>query len=434
MSVEMDVQLDRQAITRFSQDGGEPDWMRALRLESLERAEALPLPKLEKISLKNWNFTRFTPFKAEARLLSPETLPQDLRNLFATGENRNVLVQQNSSVVYRQVAEDLARKGVVFTDLATALREHGDLVRRYFGKAVNPDENKLTALHTALWSGGAFLYVPKGVEVDLPVQAVYWAADAGVGLFPHVLIVAEANSSVTYVENVVSDEPEREAVHLGVMEVFVGPGARVRVASVRHLAAGMTDVVYRRAVVARDGRIEWILGEMGSGNTISENATVLQEDGACADTKLVALAGGEQKASFTSRVVHIGRHTESTILAKGVIMDAATAVLNGITKIEKGATKANGEQAESVLMLSDKARGDANPILLIDEDDVKAGHAASVGKLDELQLYYLMSRGISREEAERLLIHGFLAPVVSEIPIAGVKERLQLVIERKLGR
>lgn len=434
MSVEMDVQLDRQAITRFSQDGGEPDWMRALRLESLERAEALPLPKLEKISLKNWNFTRFTPFKAEARLLSPETLPQDLRNLFAAGENRNVLVQQNSSVVYRQVAEDLARKGVVFTDLATALREHGDLVRRYFGKAVNPDENKLTALHTALWSGGAFLYVPKGVEVDLPVQAVYWAADAGVGLFPHVLIVAEANSSVTYVENVVSDEPEREAVHLGVMEVFVGPGARVRVASVRHLAAGMTDVVYRRAVVARDGRIEWILGEMGSGNTISENATVLQEDGACADTKLVALAGGEQKASFTSRVVHIGRHTESTILAKGVIMDAATAVLNGITKIEKGATKANGEQAESVLMLSDKARGDANPILLIDEDDVKAGHAASVGKLDELQLYYLMSRGISREEAERLLIHGFLAPVVSEIPIAGVKERLQLVIERKLGR
>lgn len=434
MSVEMDVQLDRQAITRFSQDGGEPDWMRALRLESLERAEALPLPKLEKISLKNWNFTRFTPFKAEARLLSPETLPQDLRNLFAAGENRNVLVQQNSSVVYRQVAEDLARKGVVFTDLATALREHGDLVRRYFGKAVNPDENKLTALHTALWSGGAFLYVPKGVEVDLPVQAVYWAADAGVGLFPHVLIVAEANSSVTYVENVVSDEPEREAVHLGVMEVFVGPGARVRVASVRHLAAGMTDVVYRRAVVARDGRIEWILGEMGSGNTISENATVLQEDGACADTKLVALAGGEQKASFTSRVVHIGRYTESTILAKGVIMDAATAVLNGITKIEKGATKANGEQAESVLMLSDKARGDANPILLIDEDDVKAGHAASVGKLDELQLYYLMSRGISREEAERLLIHGFLAPVVSEIPIAGVKERLQLVIERKLGR
>lgn len=434
MSVEMDVQLDRQAITRFSQDGGEPDWMRALRLESLERAEALPLPKLEKISLKNWNFTRFTPFKAEARLLSPETLPQDLRNLFAAGENRNVLVQQNSSVVYRQVAEDLARKGVVFTDLATALREHGDLVRRYFGKAVNPDENKLTALHAALWSGGAFLYVPKGVEVDLPVQAVYWAADAGVGLFPHVLIVAEANSSVTYVENVVSDEPEREAVHLGVMEVFVGPGARVRVASVRHLAAGMTDVVYRRAVVARDGRIEWILGEMGSGNTISENATVLQEDGACADIKLVALAGGEQKASFTSRVVHIGRHTESTILAKGVIMDAATAVLNGITKIEKGATKANGEQAESVLMLSDKARGDANPILLIDEDDVKAGHAASVGKLDELQLYYLMSRGISREEAERLLIHGFLAPVVSEIPIASVKERLQLVIERKLGR
>lgn len=434
MSVEMDVQLDRQAITRFSQDGGEPDWMRALRLESLERAEALPLPKLEKISLKNWNFTRFTPFKAEARLLSPETLPQDLRNLFAAGENRNVLVQQNSSVVYRQVAEDLARKGVVFTDLATALREHGDLVRRYFGKAVNPDENKLTALHAALWSGGAFLYVPKGVEVDLPVQAVYWAADAGVGLFPHVLIVAEANSSVTYVENVVSDEPEREAVHLGVMEVFVGPGARVRVASVRHLAAGMTDVVYRRAVVARDGRIEWILGEMGSGNTISENATVLQEDGACADTKLVALAGGEQKASFTSRVVHVGRYTESTILAKGVIMDAAMAVLNGITKIEKGATKANGEQAESVLMLSDKARGDANPILLIDEDDVKAGHAASVGKLDELQLYYLMSRGISREEAERLLIHGFLAPVVSEIPIAGVKERLQLVIERKLGR
>ncbi|WP_256205484.1 SufB/SufD family protein [Calditerricola satsumensis] len=404
MSVEMDVQLDRQTITRFSQDCGEPDWMRALRLESLERAEALPLPKLEKISLKNWNFTRFTPFRAEAPLSSPETLPQALRDLFAAGETRNLLVQQNSSVVFRQVAEDLARQGVVFTDLATALREHGDVVRRYFGQAVKPDENKLTALHAALWSGGAFLYVPRGVDVSLPVQAVYWAADAGVGLFPHVVIVAEANSSVTYVENVVSDEPEQQAVHMGVMEIFVGPGARVRVASVRHLAAGMTDVVYRRAVVARDGRIEWILGEMGSGNTISENATVLQEDGACADTKLVTMpAASRRRASRPRWSMSAG--TPSRPSWPSVMMDAATAILNGITKIEKGATKANGEQAESVLMLSDKARGDANPILLIDEDDVKAGHAASVGKLDELQLYYLMSRGISREEAERLLIH-----------------------------
>jgi Fe-S cluster assembly protein SufD len=218
------------------------------------------------------------------------------------------------------------------------------------------------------------------------------------------------------------------------VEVYVGAGAHVQVASVRTLSEEVHDYAFRRAVVDRDGKMEWILGEMNDGNTVANNTTILKGKGSVGDTKSITVGTGQQRQNLTSQVQHIGTYSESMMLSKAVMTDEAVAILNGITKIEHGATKANGEQAENILMLSEKARGDANPILLIDEDDVKAGHAASVGRVSEESLYYLMSRGIPRKQAEKLIILGFLDPVVAEIPLEEVKGRLRQALERKLER
>jgi len=194
----------------------------------------------------------------------------------------------------------------------------------------------------------------------------------------------------------------------------------------------VTTYVNRRGVAQKDARIEWALGLMNDGNTISENTTNLLGDGSTGESKTVVVGRGEQTQNFTTSIVHFGKNTTGHILKHGVMKDSASSVFNGIGKIEHGASKSNAEQESRVLMLSEKARGDANPILLIDEDDVMAGHAASVGRVDPVQLYYLMSRGIQKKEAERLIIHGFLAPVVNELPIEGVKKQLVEVIERKV--
>lgn len=435
MSVDAKVLYDVNTIKEYSQSVAEPDWMLELRLKAFQLYPTLPFPKLEKTKIDKWNIDRFIPFKKEPEVSNISELPQQISALFEDGQERNLIIQKNSSAVYKEISEHLKNLGVVFTDLQSALREHGDLLQKYFmKKAFKADENKLTSLHTALWSGGIFIHVPRNTEVKVPLQGLFWAADEGVALFPHVIIIAEENSSITYVDNHISTSHSDERVQNGIVEIFVAQGAKVRYASVRTLDKHVTDYTFRRAVVERDGKVEWIIGDMNDGNGVAENASILEGDGGCADSKFVSIGTGNQKLHLTSRAVHIGTHTESEILAKVVMHDEATAIVNGITVIEKGAQKANGEQSESVLMLSEKARGDANPILLIDEDDVKAGHAASVGQIDPIQIFYLMSRGISRKDAERLVIRGFLSPVVSEIPLDGIKKRLMEAIERKLNR
>lgn len=434
MSVDIKARFDREAVSRFSNQMKEPSWILEQRLNALDLAEQLDLPKLEKTKIDKWNLDQFLPFQTEETVSSVGQLPDFVNNLLSDVEGRSVLVQKNASVIYRNFSDELQKQGVIFTDLHTAVKEHGDLVKKYFAKSLKPECHKLNALHYALWGGGVFLYVPKNVEVQVPIQALYWASEGDAGLFPHILLVAEESSSVTYVDNYISSPGENPALHVGIVEVFVGQNAKVRYASVRTLDERLTDFVFRRAVVEKDGQMEWILGEMNNGNTVSNNTSILEGDGSVIDTKVVSIGSGKQKSNLTSHVKHIGMDSASTMVSKGVMMDESTGIFNGITKIEKGATRSNGQQAENILMLSGLARGDANPILLIDEDDVKAGHAASVGQVNPLQLYYLMSRGIERRQAERLIINGFLAPVVHAIPLESVRERLEQAVERKLSK
>lgn len=435
MTLETKLPFDQDYIRTYSKELGEPEWLLDLRLQALAKIEVLPLPKPDKTKIDNWNFTSFQNHVVKSEAIQTiDELPENVKALIDLDEaNKNLLVQRDQGVTFTAVSEELTTKGVIFTDLHTAAREHGDLLQKFFMKdAVKVDEHKLTALHAALVNGGAFVYVPKNVEVEIPLQAIYVHDNAEANLFNHVIVVAEDNSSVTYVENYISTSETSEAIVNIIAEVIVGTNAKVTFGAVDSLAKGITTYVNRRGIVGRDGKIEWALGLMNDGNTISENITHLIGDGSVADTKTVTVGRGDQKQNFTTSIVHHGKHSDGHILKHGVVKESASSIFNGIGKIEHGASKSNAQQSSRVLILSEKARGDANPILLIDEDDVTAGHAASVGRVDPLQLYYLMSRGIPKVEAERLVIHGFLAPVVNQLPIEGVRKLLVEVIERKV--
>ncbi|WNB92915.1 Fe-S cluster assembly protein SufD [Bacillus sp. NEB1478] len=432
MSVDTSLRFDKDYVTGFSNSRQEPAWLQELRLQALELANNLPMPKPDKTKIDKWNFTEFK-HEATGNAVAFNELPEDVKALIGTEEEaKNVLVIHNGNLVYFTLEEEVKSQGVIYTDLLTAAKENEDLMKKYFMKAVAADENRLTALQAALVVNGAFLYVPKNVEVSSPIQAIYYQDDEA-ALFNHVILAVEDNSSVTYVENYLSTNDTTESVANIVSEVYAGSGSKVVYGAVDNLAKGMTSYINRRGRADRDARIEWALGQFNDGNTVSDNTTHLIGDGSFTDTKTVTIGRGDQKQNFVAQIFNHGKHSEGYILTHGVMKDNASSIFNGITKIEHGATKSHGEQTERVLMLSEKARGDANPILLIDEDDVTAGHAASVGRIDPLQMFYLMSRGIAKAEAERLIIHGFLAPVVSQMPLESVKKRLVEVIERKVS-
>ncbi|MFT9485922.1 MAG: Fe-S cluster assembly protein SufD [Tepidibacillus sp.] len=400
MTVEMNVRFDKDQITQLSKQKNEPDWMLDLRLKAFDKYKELPLPHLDKTKIDKWNIDQF-------ELSNPKS---DLT----------------------QLSQELLDQGVIFIDLDNALQQYPDLVKKYFMNNLSFEDNKLVALHTALWNGGVFLYIPKNVEVEFPIQASYQLTDSG--LLPHVIIVAEPNSSVTYVDHYFSSNVSQPTVHHGAVEIYVGENARVRFATIHNFDEKVYDYTYRQATVARNGKMEWAIGEMNEGNTVSNNTSILKGSGSFAGSKLIFIGTGEQKTNFVSKMVHEGDHTDSQIVSRGVMMEQSTAIFNGVTHIKKGAVKSNAEQTEKVLMLNEKARGDANPILLIDENDVMASHAASAGPVNPNDIYYLMSRGIPKEEAERLIIHGFLSPVVSLIPIEEMQEQLEKVIERRLEK
>ncbi|BBN98380.1 Fe-S cluster assembly protein SufD [Sporolactobacillus terrae] len=435
MSMQLkNLPFDAEAITNFTKNRNEPKWFSEIRLKGLGLAEELPLPTPEKTRIADWNFTKFNVQTESGAVDQLSDLPEEISNLMGKGDQvGNVLIHVNNSAVFDHLSQNLKDQGVIYTDLATAVREHSDLLANYYFKTTSIDKHQLTALNAALVNGGTFLYVPKNVVVSEPIQAVYYQDAPEAGLIAHTLVVAEESSSVTFVESYLSDAAAGKSVANIVNEVVVGANAQVNYGAVDEFSDQFVTYVSRQANVAKDGRIQWALGQMNDGNTLSENATNLEGDGAEADIKAVSIGSGSQKQNFDNYVRHVGKATKSQLLVRAAQKDASNSIFNARTKIEHGASGADGEQTQRVLMLSDQARGDANPILLIDEYDVIAGHAASVGRVDPDQLYYLMSRGIKQETAEKLIVEGFLAPVVDLLPVAGVQKQLTKLIERKVG-
>jgi len=425
----------REAAAAISRSKNEPAWLVALREEAGELATQLNLPKPEKLPLTRWTLDQYGVHRPGQVVTSSVDLPAPITALLPEENSSALIVQHNSSVIYTQISDELKAQGVILTSMEEAARSHEDLLRKHFMTAYTKEEHKLAAVHAALWNGGVFLYVPRNVTIEAPIQALLYADDAEATFMPHILVIAESNSRVTFVEQVASslEGASTTLLHNSAVEVFAKSGALVQYAAVHQMDVSAIDIAYRRAILDNDARIEWIVGDLHNGNSITDTKSVLKGNGSTSDSKIISIGTGSQRMSLTTQAVHFGRSTESDMITRAVMKDEATAIINGVTKIEKGATKSNGQQTEKVLMLSPKSRGDANPILLIDEDDVKAGHAASVGQVNADQVYYLMSRGISRQEAERLIIHGFLDPVVSEIPLKGLREQLHRILERKLG-
>ena len=419
-------QLD--AVTNFSLSKGEPEWMTKFRQEALAKADELPLPHIDRVKFHRWPLFDIEDMADQY---------SEAGNVAAFDEMKDnpVLVQQGTWTTFEQLSTELAEKGVIFTDLFTALQEHPDLVKEYYmQKAVKMDEDQLTALHAAFMNTGLFLYVPKNVVIDEPIEALFFqAGDIAQHYFKHVLIVADEHSEFSYLERFQSTGEELKKVSGNiVVEVIAKAGAKVKYSAVDQLGESITSYMNRRGYIMRDATVDWAIGVMNDGNVIADFDSDLVGEGAHSEVKIVAISSGKQTQGIDTRVTNKAPHTIGHILQHGVIRERGALTFNGIGHILKGAKGADAQQESRVLMLSDKARGDANPILLIDENEVTAGHAASVGRVDPEEMYYLMSRGLHKEEAERLVIRGFLGSVLTAIPVEAVRKELVEVIEGKL--
>ena len=430
------LNISEEQLVDYSKAHNEPSWMTELRQKALKLTETLEMPKPDKTKLRKWDFDSFKQHEVKGQSFSNlSELPEAIKKIIDVENTKNLVVQHNNALAYTQVSDQAQKNGVIIEGLSEALINHGELVQKYLmTDAVSVDEHRLTALHTALINGGVFVYVPKNVVVEDPIQYVVLHDDDNASFFNHVIIVTEESAEVTYVENYLSTA-SGEGNQLNIVsEVIAGANSNITYGSVDYLDKGFTGHIIRRGTTAADASINWALGLMNEGSQIIDNTTNLIGDRSTSELKSVVVGTGDQKINLTSKIVQYGRETNGYILKHGVMRENASSVFNGIGYIKHGGTKSIANQESRVLMLSENARGDANPILLIDEDDVEAGHAASVGRVDPEQLYYLMSRGISQKEAERLVIHGFLDPVVRELPIEDVKRQLREVIELKVNK
>lgn len=415
-------------ITLFSASQEEPSWMLDIRKKALALAEELPLPVIERVKFHRWPLL-------EVRDLNDEVLGTPVLPVFDEMEDNPLIIQGRTTTHFEQLSTELAEQGVIFTDIFTAIREHGELVKDYFmTKAVEIGEDRLTAFHAAFMNGGVFLYVPKNVVVKDVFESIFYHNNLDSSLFAkHVLIVADENSEFSYLERIQSVGTTNEKLSANIIvEVIAKPGAKVKFSAIDQLGETVSTYINRRAHIMRDASVDWALGILNDGDVVADFDSDLVGEGSHSEVKVVAISSGRQRQGIDTRVTNKASHSVGHILQHGVIRERGALTFNGIGHILKGAKGADAQQESRVLMLSDKARGDANPILLIDEFEVTAGHAASAGRLDPEELYYLMSRGLPQSEAERLVTRGFLGSVIAAIPVKRVRDELVKVIDRKL--
>lgn len=419
--------MTKEQIQNFSLEHAEPAWLLERRQTAFEQIERLPLPVIERVKFHRWNLGDGTI--AENEILS--NVPD-----FTALDNNPKLVQVGTQTVLEQLPADLVEKGVVFTDLYSALELIPDVIEKHFGTAIPFDEDKLAAYNAAYFNATAVLYIPDNVIVEQPVEGLYYQdSNSSVPFNKRVLIVAGKNSQVNYLERFESLGDGEAAISANItVEVLALAGSQVKFSAIDRLGKHVTTVMNRRGRLANDASIDWALGIMNEGNVVADFDSDLMGTGSHANLKVVALSSGRQVQGIDSRVTNYGQHSVGHILQHGVILERGTLTFNGIGHIIRGAKGADAQQESRVLMLSDKARSDANPILLIDENEVTAGHAASIGQVDPEDMYYLMSRGLDQATAERLVIRGFLGSVITEIPVKEVRDEMIQVIEDKLTK
>jgi len=430
--VETAITLSAKGISELSARLGEPEWLRAKRLAAFEAYERMALPQWDRTDLSGLKLDEITIYQG-SKSLAEDELPPALKEIAATrGDQASLFFQVDGQKTWARAKEELAAKGVIVCDFQTALREHEEILREHYMSVVGFDEDKLTALHYAAASSGWLVYVPKDTVVEAPIELRSFGATAGLGLFSHILIVAERGAEVTVVHGTKSEDGGVQRVVADVVEICPKDGAQIRFNAVQEWGEETYNYTLRRSHHARDSRVDWCSGDFGSRLSRSHTKAVLTGSGSESYSLGVFFGDKEQHLDVGVTMLHVGDHTSSDMLTKGILDDRARCVYRGLTDIEHGARFTSGFQRENTLILSQEARADAIPGLEIDETEVQAGHAATTGQVDKVQLFYLMSRGLRRHEAMYLLVVGFLDAVLQRMPLDSYREELAAIIDRKM--
>lgn len=425
-------------VEALSEKRQEPDWLRRRRLEAWEAFERLPI-QLPPDSPTAKHYTKLTQLKMEGFTpigLDGKGPKAAIPAMPVLEEFEALAVVEGTQAKRVFLSEGLRAQGVIFTDLVTAAQRHSQLVEKYLNSptlhGVPSGERKPTAFHAALWSGGMFLYVPAQVQIPEPIQVIHKAQAPGCALSTHTLILAEPGSMLTYVDGYASPPGTPEALHTEIQEVHVGEGAAVHFYSLQNWSQSAVDFSHRKAVVAKDAHMSWVVGNIGSHLTVSQVENVLAGTGASGQNLGVFLGHGEQHEDISANASHLAPHTQNTILTKGVVTDAATSVYRGHIFIDQPAGDTDSQLSGATLLLSDQAHANAVPSLEIKTNNVKAKHAAYVTNLDQDQIFYVMSRGIERRQAERIVVDGFFEPVLSRIRGPLVRALFQRPLQERM--
>ncbi len=437
--------LDRHVVEQISEMKGEPQWMLEFRLKALEHFLKRPMPTwggdLSKLNLDEIYYY-VKPTEATER--SWDDVPDTIKNTFEKlgipeAEQKflaGVGAQYESEMVYHSIQEKLEKQGVIFLSIEDGLRKHPDLFRKYFSTVIPIEDNKFAALNSAVWSGGSFIYVPKGVKVDLPLQAYFRLNVANIGQFERTLIIADEGSQVHYVEGCTAPTYTTDSFHSGVIEIIVHKGARVRYTTIQNWSTNVYNLVTQRAMVFEDATMEWVDANLGSKLTMKYPSCYLKEPGAHGEILSMAFAGRGQHQDAGGKVIHFAPHTSSKIVSKSISKAGGRSSYRGLLKVYKGATDVKSNVVCDALLLDETSRSDTYPYIEVDEEDVTIGHEATVSKVGEEQLFYLMSRGLNEDEATSMVVSGFIEPLVKELPMEYAIEMnrlIQLQMEGSIG-
>lgn len=424
-------------VEAISAHKNEPAWLRERRLEAWKLYESLPMPSTRDEAWRRTDYRRIKWGQA-GQLNLPTgaaelaTIPEHHVASLTGAQQGGLLAYVDANLAVSDLAAELANQGVIFADLHTAVEQHSDLVQQYLmTTAVKPEDGKFAALHAALWTHGVFLYVPRGAVVELPLHSVFYAASAGLTL-GHVLIVVEDGAQVTYQHEYGSPTLDEQSAFVGATEIIVGQDARLQYVALQNWGRSMYEFSHQRARVSRDGYVDWVIGSMGGKMFKVFQELDLDEPGASGRMSGLYFADHNQLMDHDTQQNHNAPNTTSDLLFKGALTDKARSVWQGMIYVDPVAQQTDGFQANRNLMLSRTCRADAIPGLEIMADDVRCTHAATLSQLDEEPIYYLMSRGIPRSEAERLAVDGFFGEIMARIPFEGVRDHLQASIEAKL--
>ena len=429
--------LDEQVVREISAIKGEPEWMLAKRLKAYSTFERKPMPTWGvDLSQLDMDAVKYYVRSTDRPANSWDDLPEDIKNTYdrigipeAERERlvAGVAAQYESEVVYHQIRGDLEEQGVIFVDTDTAVREYPELVQEYFGTVVPAGDNKFAALNTAVWSGGSFIYVPKGVHVEIPLQAYFRINTENMGQFERTLIIADEDSYVHYVEGCTAPIYSTDSLHSAIVEIVVKKNARVRYTTIQNWSNNVYNLVTQRATCEEGATMEWVDGNIGSKATMKYPAVYLMGEHARGETLSIAFAGEGQHQDAGSKMVHCAPHTSSSIISKSVARGGGRASYRGLVKVDAGAHHSASSVKCDALLVDTISRSDTYPYVDVREDDVSMAHEATVSKVSDDQLFYLMSRGMEEDEAMAMIVRGFVEPIAKELPMEYALELNRLI-------